>query len=90
MPMWNKKLEAMPRKELEKLQGERLAELVAHVDANVPFYKKKFKEAKVKPEDIKSLDDLKRLPFTMKEDLRDHYPFGMFAVPVNDVVRIHA
>jgi phenylacetate-CoA ligase len=87
--MWNKEAEAMPRSKLEDLQSKLLVEATARA-AGVPFYQQKFKEAGIKPEDIRSLDDLKRLPFTMKDDLRDHYPYGMFTVPVQEVVRIHA
>jgi phenylacetate-CoA ligase len=64
--------------------------LVSRVYNNVPFYRRKFDEAGVLPSDIKSLKDLTRLPFTMKQDMRDHYPFGLFAVPKDNVVRIHA
>jgi phenylacetate-CoA ligase len=82
--------ERLPRKKLEALQLERLQALVARVYAKVPFYKKSFDRAGVKPKDIKKLKDVEKLPFTTKPDLRDNYPFGMFAVPMNKVVRIHA
>lgn len=82
-------IETMPREELEKLQLDRLKTLVKRVYENIPFYKESFDEAGVKPEDITSLDDLTKLPFTVKQDLRDAYPFKMFAVPQSDVVRIH-
>lgn len=75
---------------MKKLQGERLAKLCERVYASVPFYKKAFDKAKIKPAQIKSIDDIVRLPFTTKLDLRDNYPFGMFAVPMKEVVRIHA
>jgi phenylacetate-CoA ligase len=90
MPIWNPEFETMPRDELSKVQARRLWDVVARAGANVPFYKKKFAEAKVSADDIQSLDDLKRLPFTEKADLRDNYPFGMFTVPLEQVVRIHA
>lgn len=90
MPMWNPEYEAMPREQLQELQTERLKEIVAYVAEHSPFYQQKFREAGVSPEDIKSLDDLRRLPFTLKDDLREHYPFGTFCVPLNQVVRIHA
>ncbi|MBI3762460.1 MAG: phenylacetate--CoA ligase [Chloroflexi bacterium] len=90
MPIWNPECETLPREELEKLQAQRLREVVARTAATVPFYKKKFAEAKVYADDIRSLDDLKRLPFTEKSDLRDNYPFGMFTVPPEQIVRIHA
>lgn len=80
----------MPRDELRKLQLLRLKQLCENVYHRVPFYKNAFDRAGVKPEDIKSLDDLQKLPFTYKQDMRDNYPFGMFAVPQEQVVRIHA
>jgi phenylacetate-CoA ligase len=83
-------LETLPREDLEALQLRRLQALVSRVYNNVPFYRRKFDEAGVLPSDIKSLKDLTRLPFTMKQDMRDHYPFGLFAVPKDNVVRIHA
>ncbi|BBD07857.1 phenylacetate--CoA ligase family protein [Desulfovibrio ferrophilus] len=82
--------ETLPREDLEKLQLTRLKSLVERVYHNVPFYKKKLNEMGILPSDVKSLDDLKNLPFTEKQDLRDNYPFGMFAVPKENVVRIHA
>ena len=88
--MFAPELETMPRDKLAELQLERLKKIVAHAYANVPHYKKKFDAMGIKPEDVKSLDDLARLPFTVKDDLRDNYPFGMFAVPQEQVVRVHA
>ncbi|MGA1861501.1 phenylacetate--CoA ligase [Deferribacter thermophilus] len=88
--IWNEEYETLPREALEALQLKRLQHLVEKVYATVPFYRKKLDEAGVKPEDIKSLSDLKKLPFTTKQDLRDNYPFGLFAVPKEQVVRIHA
>lgn len=82
-------IETMPREELEALQLERLQTLVKRVYEKIPFYKESFDKAGVSPEDIKSLDDLTKLPFTVKQDMRDAYPFGLFAVPRKDVVRIH-
>ena len=90
MPIWNPEAETMPRPELNKLQAVRLRELVERVETKLPFYQGKLKEAGVKAEDIRSVDDLRRLPFTEKSDLRDHYPFGFFTVPLEQVVRIHA
>jgi phenylacetate-CoA ligase len=87
--IWAKE-ETLPREEMEVLQLKRLQETVLRVYEKVPAYRAKMDEAKVKPEDIKSLDDLKRLPFTNKKDLRDNYPFGLFAVPKKELVRIHA
>lgn len=82
--------ETAPRDELELLQLSRLKNLVERVNANVPFYRRKFEEADLRPEQIKSLKDLKYFPFTEKQDLRNNYPFGLFAVPKENVVRIHA
>ena len=87
--IWSKE-ETLPRKEIEALQLERLKETVSRVYARVPAYAKKMDEAGIKPEDIQSLDDLKRLPFVTKQDMRDNYPFGLFAVPKSELVRIHA
>jgi phenylacetate-CoA ligase len=80
----------MDRKELEQLQLERLESTLSRVYMNVPFYRKQFDEVKFNPDDLRSLDDLSRLPFTTKNDLRDNYPYGLFAVPLREVVRIHA
>ncbi|MFP5239340.1 MAG: phenylacetate--CoA ligase family protein [Acidobacteriota bacterium] len=83
-------METLPREDLEALQLRRLQALVERVYANVGFYRQKFDERGIKPSDIRSLADLKLLPFTEKQDLRNHYPFGLFAVPKENVVRIHA
>jgi phenylacetate-CoA ligase len=88
--IWDEEFETLPREALEALQLKRLIATAERVYATVPFYKKKFDEFGVKPSDIKSLKDLRRLPFTTKLDLRDSYPFGLFAVPMEQVVRIHA
>ena len=90
MSIWNKEAETMSREGLKELQGQRLRQAVEYVSKRVPFYQRKFKEARIKPEDIHGLDDIGRLPFTTKGDLRNEYPFGMFAVPLDEVVRIHA
>jgi phenylacetate-CoA ligase len=84
------KEESITSEELRPLQGERLKNIAGYVYERVPFYKKKFDEAGVKPADIRSINDLSRLPFTTKNDLRDNYPYGLFAVPMKDIVRIHA
>ena len=89
MSIWSKE-ETLPREEIRKIQLERLQETVSRVYEKVEPYRKKMDDAGIKPEDIKSLDDLKRLPFVTKQDMRDNYPFGLFAVPKNDLVRIHA
>lgn len=87
---WNTYYETMPREDLEKVQLERLQKTIERVYYNVPFYRQKFQEAGLEPGDIKSLADLSKLPFTTKQDLRDNYPFGMFAVPMSEIVRVHA
>lgn len=89
MKYWQKE-ETMSLEEKRALQGERLIKTVNRVYNNVPFYNKKMKEIGIEPGDIKGIDDLKNLPFTTKQDLRDHYPYGLFAAPMKEVVRIHA
>ncbi len=88
--IFNEEFETLPRPALEALQLKRLQDVTRRVYERVPFYKKKFDAAGIKPGDVKSLDDLKNLPFTVKQDLRDNYPFGLFTLPMEDVVRIHA
>ena len=90
MNYWQPKYELMERRELEELQLRRLKSVAEKVYKSVPFYHRKFQEAGVAPEDIKSLADISRLPTTRKQDLRDNYPFGLFAVPREEVVRVHA
>jgi len=87
---WDEKFETMPLEQMRAFQLEKLKETVRWVYERVPHYKQKFDEKGVKPEDIQKLEDLAQLPFTVKTDLRDHYPFGLCAVPMNEVVRIHA
>ncbi|MHA1149521.1 MAG: phenylacetate--CoA ligase family protein [Promethearchaeota archaeon] len=87
---WNEKAETMPRDDLEKLQAEKLKKLANYVFENVEFYNKKFKELKITPDDIHTVSDITKLPLTLKTDLRDHYPFGLNAVPMNEIIRIHA
>ncbi len=88
--MYQPQFEAMSRAELEELQLERLRALLTRVYDNVPLYRAKFDEAGVDPASITSLDDLRRVPFTVKDDLRSAYPYGMFAVPLRDIVRVHS
>ncbi len=88
--IFNYDMETLPRERLEELQLRRLRDVCGRVYANVPFYRKKFEEAGITPHDIRTLDDLKRLPFTEKEDTRAHSPFGLFAVPRKLVARIHS
>ena len=87
---WDEKFECMPVEELQKFQLEKLKETAAWVYERVPFYKKKYDEAGIHPDDIKSLADISKLPVTQKNDLRDNYPFGLCAVPMKEVVRVHA
>ena len=86
MTIWNPKYECMSDGEKRELQGVRLRETVEHVYKNVAFYKNKMDAMGILPGDIKSIDNLKDLPFTYKTDLREHYPYGLFAVPMEDVV----
>jgi len=88
--MWEPEYECMKREDLSRLQLERLKATLDRVCQQVPFYRQSFDRLKLHPEEIKSLEDLKRLPFTSKADLRDSYPYGMFAVPLREVVRIHS
>ncbi|MDD6251706.1 MAG: phenylacetate--CoA ligase [Oscillospiraceae bacterium] len=87
---WQEEIECASREQITQWQNERLVKTVKHVYDNVELYRKRMDEAGVKPEDIKSIDDLKKLPFTYKQDLRDEYPYGLFATPLKDVVRLHA
>ncbi len=80
----------MSRPEMNALQGERLRELIERVYFNVPYYREKMQRAGLGPDDIQSIDDLYRLPFTTKDDLRDNYPFGLFALPTSEIIRLHA
>ncbi len=88
--MWSPEYESMSRQRLEDLQLKRLKATVERVYQHVPFYREKMKKQGIKPEDLQSLSDLKYFPFTTKDDLRENYPFGLFAVGMDDVVRIHA
>lgn len=90
MKYYQQKYECMPEEELKKLQGERLAAQFRHVYENVEYYRNRCKEAGVTPDDIRGLDDLEKIPFTCKDDLRATYPYGLFAVPMSQVVRLHA
>ncbi len=88
--IYNEEFETLPREALEALQLKRLRQVVQRVYHTVGFYRTAFDDAGIKPDDIKSLADLARLPFTTKQDLRDNYPFGLFAVPMSSIVRLHA
>jgi phenylacetate-CoA ligase len=88
--IWNKEYECLPRKKLEELQLERLKKIVNWVFERIPFYRSLYEKEGINPNKISSLSDLKHLPFTEKDDLRKAFPFGMFAVPLSEVVRVHA
>ncbi len=87
---WNEKYECMDREELRKVQLERLQQTVERVYHNVPYYRQAMQEKGIEPAQIKSLEDLASLPFTTKQDLRDNYPYGLFATPLSEIVRIHS
>ena len=88
--IWNESVECMDREQLREIQSRRLVKMAEYVYHNTPFYRKKFQEMGLEPGDIKSIDDIVKLPFTNKLDLRDNYPFGLAAVPMSQIVRIHA
>jgi phenylacetate-CoA ligase len=88
--IWNEHAECMERSSLVELQNQRLHEMVSRLYYNVPFYRKKFQEQGIEPNDIHSIDQLKELPLTTKQDLRDNYPFGLFAVSQREIIRLHA
>lgn len=90
MKMWQKEIETMPCEELKKLQGERLCRQVKRMYERVELFRKRMDEAGLKPEDIRGVEDLKLLPFSYKQDLRDYYPYGLFAEPMENIVRVHA
>lgn len=87
---WEPEYECMEREEIAQLQLERLQSTMNRVYRNVPFYRKKFDGLGIDPDDFRSLDDFRKLPFTTKDDLRENYPYGMFAIPLREVVRVHA
>jgi len=87
---WNPEIETMSLSKLRELQTERLRKIVSYVYENNSFYHKRFKEAGVKPSDIKTLDDLRKLPFLTKQDLREYYPFGLVCTQLDDIVEVHA
>jgi phenylacetate-CoA ligase len=90
MEIWNRHFECMDRTGLMQVQNERLRETVERVYFNVPYYRSKMQEAGLGPESVQTISDLSKLPFTTKQDLRDNYPFSLFAVPMSEIVRIHA
>ncbi len=87
--IWNREAECMSAEETNELQLQRLQAVVKRAYENVPYYKKRFSDLKIEPEDIETLEDIEKLPFTSKTDLRDAYPFGMFAVPTDEIVEVH-
>lgn len=90
MKYWNPTYECMSRDEMTRVQNDRLVNTVKRIYHNVPFYRDKMQKKGIEPGDIKTVEDLKKLPFTYKQDLRDNYPYGLFAVPLSEIVRIHA
>lgn len=88
--IWNENKECMSRDEMRALQGKRLHKVVEYVYHNVPFYRKKLQELDIRPDDITTIDDITKLPYTTKQDLRDNYPFGLQAAPQSEIIRIHA
>ncbi len=88
--IFDKKYETMKREDMQKLQLKRLKKIVKYAYDTIPFYKKKYNEAGFNPESIKSLDDIRRIPFVVKDDLRDAYPYGLLAVHTDNLIRIHA
>lgn len=90
MQYWNESYETMDRMELEKIQSERLLRTIERVYHNVPYYRNQMQKLNLMPEDIKGIEDLNKLPFTTKDDLRENYPYGFFAVPLSEIIRVHA
>ena len=88
--IWNEVMECMHREDLSKLQGNRLKSVVERVYHNCEPYRKRMQEAGITPADIRSIDDIVKLPFTSKKDLRDYYPFGLLSSPMSEIVRLHA
>ena len=90
MSMWQKEIETMPREELEKLQSERLVWQVNRMYERVELFRNRMDKLGLKPSDIHGIEDLYKLPFSYKQDLRDYYPYGLFAEPMENIVRVHA
>jgi len=88
--IWNDEFETMPKEALQALQLKRLQKTLQRVYESVPFYRESFKKANITPDSVQSLDDIQKLPFTLKQDMRDNYPYGLFAAPLDQIVRIHA
>ncbi|KZX15860.1 phenylacetate-coenzyme A ligase [Methanobrevibacter cuticularis] len=88
--IWNEKAECMSREDMAELQLKKLQDVVKRAYENIPYYHKKYKELNIHPNDIQSLEDIEKLPFTTKDDLREGYPFGMFAVPSREIIEVHS
>ena len=88
--IWNQNKECMSRDEMSALQGKRLHKVVEYVYHNVPFYRKKLQERDLIPDDIQTIEDITKLPYTTKKDLRDNYPTGLQAAPMSQIIRVHA
>ena len=88
--MFSPEIEKIDRKHLREMQLERLKHIVAYAYERVPMYKERFNKIGLKPEHIRTLKDIENIPYTTKDDLRDHYPFGLFAVPMKQIIRLHA
>ena len=88
--IYNPMMETMPREQMRALQLERLQHTVRHCYENVPLYRSRMDERGLTPDDIRTLEDIRLLPFTVKNDLRDNYPYRLIAVPMRDIVRLHA
>ncbi len=88
--IWNPHFETMPRDKIRELQSERLRDVVERIYYNVPYYRERMQSLGLGPEHIRSVDDLSKLPYTTKQELRDNYPFGLFAVPMSEIIRVHA
>ena len=90
MGMFNPEIEVLNADAIREIQEERFLKLVKYAYEHVPMYRERFQEKGVTPDDIKSLDDVSKMPFTYKDDLRAHYPYGILAVPMTEIVRLHA
>ncbi len=88
--IWNRSKECMSREDMHTLQGKRLHKTVHNLYHNVPFYRNKMQQMDITPDDIRTVEDIVKLPFTTKDDLRDNYPYGLFGVPMSEIIRIHA
>ena len=86
--IWNPNKECMSRDEMSALQGKRLHKIVEYVYHNVPFYRNKLQAMDIRPDDIQTIEDIKKLPFTTKQDLRDNYPFGLQAAPQSEIIQV--